>query len=328
MYQINIFDIMYEKYKITKPIRLIELFAGVGSQAMALRDLKANFEHYKVIEFDKKAIESYNAIHGTDFPHIDITTVNAETLNIVDTYKYDYILTYSFPCQDLSLAGERKGMSKDSGTRSGLLWEVERILDEINESEIYQLPQVLLMENVPEVKGKGNESDFEQWINKLESLGYTNFVEVLNAKDYGVPQNRNRCFMVSILGEYSYSFPKKKKLKIKLKNILEKEVEQKFYLSKEQINRISTSTYVSNRKRIQRKHYADTLCARDWKDPKCVDTEKGIRKLTPKEYWRIMGFTDKDFEKAQKHNSNTNLYKQAGNSIVKNVLMEIFKELL
>lgn len=131
MEQSTIFDFIgTEKVQITKPIRLIELFAGVGSQAMALRDLGADFEHYRVVEFDRFAIASYNAIHGTDFPVIDIRDFKGSDLGIVDKDKYTYLLTYSFPCTDLSLAGAGAGMSRDSGTRSGLLWEVERLLKE------------------------------------------------------------------------------------------------------------------------------------------------------------------------------------------------------
>lgn len=213
------------KYKITKPIRLIELFGGVGSQAMALRNLGANFEHYRLVEFDKYPVSSYNAIHGTNFEPTDITKIHASDLGIVETDKYEYIMTYSFPCQDLSIAGQHKGMSKGSGTRSGLLWEVERLLNECEE-----LPQVLLMENVPLVIGKKNIKDFEQWQLFLKSKGYSNFVQILNAKDFGIPQNRVRCFMVSILGEYTYEFPKGKPLNYRLKDMLEEHVEQKFYL--------------------------------------------------------------------------------------------------
>lgn len=228
--QMTIFDFIYpkkpEKYIITKKVRLIELFAGIGSQAAALKRLGVEFEHYKVVEFDKFAIASYNAVHGTCFETSDITQIHADDLEIKDTDKYEYIMTYSFPCQDLSLAGKQKGMAKGSGTRSGLLWEVERLLDECEE-----LPQVLLMENVPQVIGKKNVEDFKQWQTKLESLGYSNFVELLNAKNYGIPQNRNRCFMVSILGNYKYEFPKPFELKIRLKDILEDEVDEKYYLS-------------------------------------------------------------------------------------------------
>lgn len=228
--QFDLFSYSVPKFKIDKPIRLIELFAGIGSQAKALQNLGADFVHWRAIEWDKYAMASYNAIHGTNFETSDICKVHASDLGIAERERYCYILTYSFPCQDLSLAGNQKGMSKGSGTRSGLLWEVERLLDECEE-----LPQVLLMENVPPVIGKKNIKDFQSWRSKLESLGYSNYVQLLNAKDYGIPQNRNRCFMVSILGDYHYTFPKKKKLEIRLKDMLEDKVDEKYYLSEDVI---------------------------------------------------------------------------------------------
>ena len=359
--QLDIFNFIDEKqntYKIKNKIRLIELFAGIGSQAKALKRIGADFEHYKVVEFDKYAIASYNAIHNTNFTTQDITQIKGNELEITDTDKYTYIMTYSFPCQDLSLAGKQKGMSKGSSTRSGLLWEVERLLNETKE-----LPQILLMENVPQVHSNKNIVDFDKWIEFLQSKGYSNFWQDLNAKDYGIPQSRNRTFMVSIKGSYDYIFPNPFELKLRLKDMLENEVEAKWYLSVEQKDNIKKSSYVQNQRRVQRKDVCDTLCARDWKDPKIIVLgnyspsnhnasrivdSNGIaptvmenhgtvtaiidydiqRKLTPCEYWRLMGFDDEDFEKASKVNSNAQLYKQAGNSIVVNVLEAIFKELL
>ena len=224
----SIFDFTHETFKIDKPIRLIELFAGVGSQAMAIGELEADFEHHRVVEFDKYAIASYNAIHGTDFPTMDITKVKGEDLGIVDTDEYCYIMTYSFPCQDLSVAGKGKGMTKGSGTRSGLLWEVERLLNEVD-----NLPQVLVMENVPMVHGEGNKKDFQKWIEFLESKGYSCWYDDLNAKGYGVAQSRDRCFMVSILGEYQYKFPRQIPLTRKMKDYLEEEVDEKYYINSE-----------------------------------------------------------------------------------------------
>ena len=231
--QMSMFDIMQEDFMIRKPIRLIELFAGVGSQAMALRDLGADFEHHRVVEFDKYAIASYNAIHGTDFPTMDITKVSGDDLGITDTDKYCYIMTYSFPCQDLSVAGKQKGMTKGSGTRSGLLWEVERLLNEVE-----HLPKVLLMENVPQVHSKANMADFQSWMQFLESKGYSNHWQDLNAKNYGVAQNRVRCFMVSILGDYKYSFPKPIPLTKTMKDYLEDEVDEKYYINNEKAQKL------------------------------------------------------------------------------------------
>ena len=413
--QLSIFGYLYEDYKIRNKIRLIELFAGVGSQAMALRDLGADYESYRVVEFDKYAIKSYNAIHGTNFPTLDIRDIHCEDLGIVDKQNVTYLLTYSFPCQDLSKAGKQRGMTKGSGTRSGLLWEVERILNECKEKD--SLPQVLLMENVPDVIGTKNYEDFMKWYAALENMGYQSYYKVLNAKNYGIPQNRERCFMVSILGEYNYTFPRQIPLKLRLNDMLEESVDEKYYISNSKIESLLTTNFNCSKFEnvVQDKDgISSTLCARDYKDPKCVvvgktklstfeqanrvydplglsptimavetgakqpkvavkeNTKKGyaiaydgdgvyinrphqkrgvvqkgmiqtlktscndvgvvcenkIRKLTPLECWRLMGFTDEDFKKAQKVNSNTQLYKQAGNSIVKQVLMAIFKQMI
>ena len=210
--------------KITKPIRLIELFAGIGAQAKALENIGVKFEHYRICEFDKYAVASYNAVHGTEFITSDITKIHASDLGIAETDKYEYIMTYSFPCTDLSKAGKQQGMSRESGTRSGLLWEVERLLKEAEE-----LPQILLMENVPDVLSEKNRADFFEWYRFLEDLGYTNKYAILNAKDFGIPQNRNRCFMLSWLGDFYYDFPKSKQLTVRLKDFLEHSVDEKYY---------------------------------------------------------------------------------------------------
>ena len=231
--QMSLFDFTMEEFKIDKPIRLIELFAGVGSQAMAIRDLGVEFEHHRVVEFEKYAIASYNAIHGTDFQPLDITKISGADLGIEDTDKWCYIMTYSFPCQDLSVAGKGKGMTKGSGTRSGLLWEVERLLNEVE-----HLPQVLVMENVPMVHSEDNMPDFRKWIEFLEGKGYSNWWQDLNAKEYGVAQNRDRTFMVSILGEWHYKFPKPIPLTKTMKDYLEDDVDEKYYINNEKAQKL------------------------------------------------------------------------------------------
>ena len=232
--------VVIEKFKIDKPIRLIELFAGYGSQAMALKRIGAEFEHYRVVENDKYAIKSYNAVHGTDFPVTDIRDLHGEDLGIVDTDKYIYLLTYSFPCTDISIAGNQEGFSKGSGTRSSLLWEVERLLTELDE-----LPQVLMMENVKQIVSKKNKPNFDIWCEFLESLGYSNCWDILNAKDYGVPQNRERCFLFSFWGDYTYQFPKPITLTKCIKDILEDKVDEKYYINTERA-RLLIEKLISN----------------------------------------------------------------------------------
>ena len=236
----TLFD--FPKLEITNKIRLIELFGGIGSQAMALRDIGANFEHYRLVEFDKYAVASYNAIHGTSFETTDIRNVHGADLGIVERETFTYIMTYSFPCTDLSVAGKMQGMSKaewESGnsTRSGLLWEVERILKELPADE---LPQVLLMENVPQVHAEQNKGDFEAWLAFLRSRGYFNFYQDLNAKDYGIPQNRDRCFCVSILSPefIDYEFPEPVKLEKVMRDYLEDQVDEKYYIKSEKADKL------------------------------------------------------------------------------------------
>lgn len=220
-------------FYINQPIRLIELFAGIGSQAIALKELGVEFEHYRVVEFDKYPLASYNAIHGTNFSTMDITKTHGSDLGIVDTDKFMYLLTYSFPCQDLSVAGKGKGMTKGTGTRSGLLWEVERLL---NETE--NLPQVLVMENVTQVHSKKNMPDFQKWLDFLQNKGYTTFWQDLNAADYGIAQSRNRCIAVSMLGDFVYEFPKPFALKTTMNDYLEEDVDDRYYLTSDKAKQL------------------------------------------------------------------------------------------
>lgn len=195
---------------------------------------------------------------------VSVCNVKGADLNIIDRDKYEYIMTYSFPCQDLSLAGKTQGMKKGSGTRSGLLWEVERILNEL--SELNSLPHVLLLENVCQVHGTENWEDFCAWKKTLASLGYCNFWQDLIATDYGVPQTRNRTFMVSILGDYNYEFPKPRKLETKLRDLLEQDVPEKYFLSEKQIEQIQNwNAYekpLETMEKIERERISPTLTTR------------------------------------------------------------------
>lgn len=215
-----------EPLKFHKNIRLIEAFCGVGSQAMSLRDLGIRFEHWRAFDIDRFAINSYNAIHGTDFKPTDISKVKGKDLGIVDRVNNTYLLTYSFPCTDLSISGLQKGMAEGSGTRSSLLWEIRRILNECGS----ELPQILLMENVPMIHSKANMPHFSKWLKYLESKGYTTIWQDLQAKEYGIPQSRNRTIAISFLGNFKYDFPKPIPLDSKMGDYLELGVEDKFYI--------------------------------------------------------------------------------------------------
>jgi len=282
--------------RITKKIRLIELFAGYGSQALALRYLKVPFEHYAISEWAVKSIQAYKDMHFPydDFPYdagfsdtqvreflygriskdystplsdekIDkmpirearaivnnmvatnnfgsITKLTADDLPLLDRDEFTYVMTYSFPCQDLSLAGAQKGMLRDSGTRSSLLWEVERLLHEWNAAGT--LPDVLLMENVPQVCGTKNKDNWNDWLESLSMLGYSNYYNIVNAVEYGIPQSRKRCFMVSCLNSQTYEFPEPIGCDIRLKHVLQKDVDESYYLSDDQVENFVRSQPVN-----------------------------------------------------------------------------------
>lgn len=199
-------------------IRVFEAFAGYGSQSMALRRLGIDFEVIGISEIDKYAIQAYMAVHGDTPNYGDISKIDWSSVPDFD------FLTYSFPCTDISTAGQQKGLAEGSGTRSSLLWECRKAIEA-------KRPKYLLMENVKNLVSKKFIPYLKEWIRFLEGQGYSNYTKVLNAKDFGVPQNRERVFMVSILGEASFHFPKPFTLEKRLKDVLEKDVDESFYLS-------------------------------------------------------------------------------------------------
>lgn len=205
-------------------LRVVELFAGIGAQASALERLGIEFES-TVCEIDQHAYNAYCAIHGP--------TINMGDIREVEHLPDCDLLTYSPPCQDISIAGLKKGLEEGSGTRSSLFWEVLRLLKDAKERE--RLPGVLVMENVDAIINKQNRPHLDRFIINLNRLGYTSSWSILNAKDYGVAQNRKRFFMVSTLDKGEFMFPEKKILTKRLKDYLESEVPESFYLSPEKI---------------------------------------------------------------------------------------------
>ncbi len=220
-------------------LRVFTAFSGYDSQCLALDRLKANFPNfdYELVgwsEIDKYAIKAHNALfpQWADRNYGDISKIDWSEVPNFDLF------TYSSPCQDFSSAGTQKGGEEGSGTRSSLLWECRRAI-------VAKRPKYLLLENVAALVQKKFLPLFNKWQSELTSYGYTNFAQVLNAKDYGVPQNRKRVFLVSILGEASYRFPTPFPLERRLKDVLERNVDEKYYLSEkmlEYFNRTSKDT--------------------------------------------------------------------------------------
>lgn len=203
---------------LMEKIRVFEAFAGYGSQSMALKRLGIDFEVVGISEIDKYAIQAYMAVHGETHNYGDISKIDWSSVPDFD------FLTYSFPCTDISNAGKRKGLAEGSGTRSSLIWECRKAIES-------KRPKYLLMENVKNLVSKSFIPYLKEWLIFLYRQGYSNYTKVLNAKDFGLPQNRERVFMVSILGDASFYFPKPFTLKKRLKDVLEKDVDESFYLS-------------------------------------------------------------------------------------------------
>ena len=210
-------------------MKVLSLFSGIGAFEKALDRLNIDYELVAFSEIDKYATKSYCAIHGVD-----------ESMNLGDITKVDEnslpkdidLITYGFPCQDISLAGKQKGLFNNDGTqtRSGLFFEALRIIEATK-------PKIAIAENVKNLTGKKFKEQFELVLKSLEEAGYSNYWKVLNAKDYGIPQNRERVFIISIRKDIDkgYEFPEPFPLQLRLKDMLEDKVDEKYYLSDEQI---------------------------------------------------------------------------------------------
>lgn len=337
-----------------KRINLIELFGGIGAPRKALERLGYKVNTLDYVEFDKHACNSYNAIYKEKFETQDVSNYSYKGEAPVD------MLFHGSPCQDFSNAGNRTGGEKDSGTQSSLLWETLRIIKEMKVK-----PKYIIWENVKGVLNKRNKGVFESYLRELNAMGYWNDYQVLNAKDYGIAQNRNRVFVVSFLDflpNRDFKFPKPIKLTKKLKDYLQvgimdwreitpsivkalkdgkvKDITNADYsetILTEQMRwnnagviKIPISTYnAENYFRHPDKAIAPTITAQGANSRIKITTDLiKYRILTSLECWRLMGFDDEDYGASSFVSSKTQLYKQAGNSIVVNVLEHLFREVL
>ena len=294
-------------------LKVLELFGGIGACSKALERLGIDYEIVDCVEIDKYAIKSFNAIHNTNFEPQDICKWDKDI-------EVDLIM-HGSPCQDFSVGGKQLGGDKGSGTRSSLMYETIRIVKKLK-------PKYVIWENVKNLLSKKHKHNFDSYLEIMESLGYKNYYKVLNAKDYGIPQNRERVFTISIRNDIDkeFVFPEKQELKLKLKDILENNVDSYYY---KVCNSMKLALKNGKVKDVTNKDYCNTLTTKQarWNNAGMIIDNIGLRYITNREAFRLMGFDDKDFDKASKVNSNTQLYKQAGNSIAVNVLMAIFNNL-
>lgn len=206
-------------------MKLLSLFSGIGAFEKALKNIGEDVEVVNFSEIDKYAVKSYCAIHNEPIEKNlwDITKVNLEELPYAD------LITYGFPCQDISLAGKQQGLYNEDGslTRSGLFFQAASIIDKVK-------PKVAIAENVKNLCGKKFKEQFKLILDTLDEIGYNNYWKVLNAKDFGIPQNRERVFIVSIRKDIDnglFDFPKGFTLTKSLRDVLEESLAEKYYLS-------------------------------------------------------------------------------------------------
>lgn len=364
-------------------MKVLSLFSGIGAFEKALENLGVPFELAAFCEKDKYASKSYCAIHGVD-----------ESMNLGDITKVDEtkllkgidVTTYGFPCQDISICYTQKGLINADGTytRSGLFFHALRIIESVK-------PKIAIAENVKNLVSKKFNAQFQVVLASLEAIGYNNYFAVLNSKDYGVPQNRERVIIVSVRKDIDhglFQFPKPRTLEKRLKDVMEDVVDERYYLDGkyETIEGVDENYAmlcggsIGKMTDIYRRAYnpnyvAPTIhtCPGGNTEPKvivnepvCLNSKGGrggvpglqpsiqdrvydseaistavttcfmpwftdgsrARKLTPLECFRLMGFDDDSYYRAAAVSSKTQLYKQAGNSIVVDVLEEIFSMML
>lgn len=211
------------KKRKEEPVKVLELFGGIGACTQAFKRVGIPFEVVDYVEIDKYACKSYNAMNGTDFQPQDICEWDKDI-------KVDFVM-HGSPCQDFSVAGKGLGGDEGSGTRSSLMYETIRIVEKLK-------PKYVLWENVKNVTGKKHRHNFDKYLVSLQQLGYNNYWQIMNAKDYGIPQNRERVFVLSIRRDIDngYEFPEPFPLQLRLKDMLDDEVDEKFYLSNKGVN--------------------------------------------------------------------------------------------
>lgn len=380
-------------------INILSLFSGIGAFESALDRIGCHYRLTGYCEIAPYASKSYAQIHGVSesLNLRDVTTIDTALINLLGGAD---LITYGFPCRDISVAGKQRGFMDENGnrTRSGLFFEALRVIKDLQ-------PKYAVAENVKALTSKKFTEEFRTVLTELDAAGYNNYYAVLNSRDFGIPQQRERVFIISIRKDADaggFAFPQPQGLSLRLKDMLEPQVDEKYYLNTEkaktlirklvaehkiteaepcdctinnpdlkEISNAIIARYdcgVSNQKSwgmavIEPKIIEPIICRSIGRNPEnpsdrtagapteqrlepnsqgisntlttvqkdnyVLSPENGyrLRKLTPRECFRLMGFTDAEFDRI-KGVSNTQLYKQAGNSIVVNVLAALFDKLL
>lgn len=304
-------------------LKILELFGGIGSPRVALKKLGVPVKSIDYVEIDEKAVRSYNAMFADELAY--------KTQSVVGWNLKPDILIHGSPCQDFSIAGHQKGADEGSETRSSLMWETVHIIEQMGEWK----PKVVIWENVKNVLSKHMKHNFERYLSYMKMLGYTNNYEILDARDFGLPQARQRVFTVSVLDDEAFDFDMMKRKPMKdIQQFLEEKVDDCYLVTQ-------PSVYsVIGKKGIRRatiiKEYANTITTRQDRTPaQVIDLGGGkYRYLTELECWRLQGYSDEDFLAAKstcqvkEGKMNRTLYHQAGNSIPVTIFEAMFEVML
>lgn len=303
-------------------LQILELFGGIGSPRIALKRLGIPTKSIDYVEIDQKAVNSYNAIFANELDY--------QTQSVVNWNLKPDILIHGSPCQDISVAGKKLGADQGSGTRSSLMWETLNIIEQMG----MWRPRVVIWENVKGVLHKHMRKNFNRYLEDMERLGYVNSFEVLDARDFGLPQNRQRVFTISLLKNEAFNFDVlRKREMLDIRHFLEKEVSEDYTVkSPSMLSRLPGASQSSfNGRLVPIEDWSFTITTKQNRCPNSGVVPLGegkFRLLTERECWRLQGYSDEEYEAAASVNGRTALYMQAGNSIPVNIFESIFEILL
>jgi DNA (cytosine-5)-methyltransferase 1 len=303
-------------------LQILELFGGIGSPRVALRNIGVPVIAIDYVEIDEKAVRSYNAIFKNELSY--------KTQSVVGWNLKPDILIHGSPCQDFSIAGHQKGADEGTETRSSLMWETIHIIQQMGEWK----PKYVIWENVKNVLSKHMIHNFNRYLSEMEKMGYTNSFEVLNAMEFGLPQRRERVFTISCLDSMHFDFNDLVRTPMRdINEFLENDTSDEYIVTQPSVLNVIGQTGIKRANII--KDYAYTITTRQDRTPaQVIDLGNGkYRYLTERECWRLQGYSDADFDNAyavQPKNGrySMNMYHQAGNSIPVPIFESIFRKII